>query len=311
MKDLFRQHHTLFVPLLLTSFLTFVIFFNPITPALATGADTTQVRKSPLNFSLVPMKNVDQQFKEMSPLFDLLEEKLNRPIHTIRSKSYHVVIEGILSKKIDFAIFGPASYAKAKARDNGIEAFASFSRKKGFLTPQGSYYYSVLLTLKDMGFNTLENLEGKKVAFTDPSSTSGSVIPNMAVSKQIGKPLKDFFNSLIYTGSHDRSIQAVIRKQVDGAFVSSVRIDEAIFNGTLSSDNVKILWQSQPIHFDPFVFSAGVDDTLKMKIKSVMFSSAPQVKQMLKNMGMVDIVEVTDENYRPIHDIIAAKTKNN
>ncbi|NWH04180.1 phosphate/phosphite/phosphonate ABC transporter substrate-binding protein [Desulfobacter latus] len=283
--------------------------FLPLSSFASEHPAATAYPSKVLYFSVVPKKNFDQQIRELRPLIDLLEKDLQKSIKIIRSQSYTAVIEGILSKTIDFAILGPASYAKAKARDNGIEAFASFARKKGAITPKGSYYYSVLFSLKKNGFESVKDVRRKKIALTDPASTSGSVIPNMAFSKHIGKSLKDYFGTIIYTGSHDRSIRSVLREQVHAAFVSSARIDEAINKQILYSNQVKILWQSDPIHRDPFVFSSGVDNSVKNQIKRIMFSPSSSLESMLQNMNMAGIVAVSDEDYNAIHEIISIQSR--
>jgi phosphonate transport system substrate-binding protein len=282
------------------------------------GADTVNggsfdmtTSHSPLYFSLVPKKNVDQQISELTPLLKLLEDQLNRPVITVHPHSYQSVIEGLLSQTIDLAILGPAAYAKARARDEGIEAFAAFARKKGVVTPRGSFYYSVLFTLKDQGNMTVSVLKGKRIALTDPASTSGSVIPHRAFSRVIGAPLTDFFGTLIYTGSHDRSIQTVINNDVEAAFVSSARIDEFIEKNQLSPDQVVVLWRSEPIHSDPFVFSSRLDSALKDRIRQIVLSGSPRLSGMLEAMQLVDIVPVSDADYQPIHDIVAERDLDN
>jgi len=264
--------------------------------------------KTPLWFSLIPKKNVDQQISDLKSLLELLEEKLQRPIKIIRPQSYDAVIEGILSRTIDFAILGPASYAKARARDNRVDAFASFSAKKGFLTPQGSFYNSVLFTLKKFGYASFKDLKGKRIAFTDPESTSGFIIPNMEFSRRIDLRLKAFFGTQIYTGSHDRSINAVAKGDVDAAFVSSARVDEAVKKKKINADDIVILWRSRPIHHDPFVFGGSIQEPLRNRIKQIMLSSPPQLEPMLTKMEMAGIVEVSNQDYQAIHDIIAAQS---
>lgn len=264
--------------------------------------------KTSLWFSLIPKKDVDQQIADLKPLLELLEKKLQRPIKIIRPQSYDAVIEGILSRTIDFAILGPASYAKARARDNQVDAFASFSAKKGFLTPQGSFYNSVLFTLKAFGYASFMDLKGKRIAFTDPESTSGFIIPNMEFSRQIDLPLKAFFGTQIYTGSHDRSVDAVVNGNVDAAFISSARVDEAIKKEKINANDIVILWRSRPIHYDPFVFSGRVQEPLRNQIKQIILSSPPQLEPMLKKMEMTGIVEVSNQDYQAIHDIVAAQS---
>ena len=262
-----------------------------------------------LYFSMIPKKNIDQQIQELSPLVDLLEKRLKKSIQIIRPLSYHSVIEGILSNTIDFAVLGPAAYAKARARDTRVEAFASFARKKGFITPRGSYYFSVLFALKKNRFKSVKELRQKKVALTDPESTSGAVIPNMAFSKDIGEPLKGYFGTVVFTGSHDRSINSVVRGHVDAAFVSSARIDEAVEKKRLDPDQVVVLWRSAPIHHDPFVFSGGMKKSLRNQIRKIFFSPAPCLDSMLESMNMAGIVAVSDQDYQAIHEIISMQSK--
>ncbi|CCK81363.1 phosphate/phosphite/phosphonate ABC transporter substrate-binding protein [Desulfobacula toluolica] len=288
-----------------------LLFFHKTSPAFE-SSDADNTTKTPLSFSLIPKKNIDQQISNLAPLFQLLEEKLYRPIKIIRPHSYQAVIEGILSHTIDFAILGPASYAKARARDNRVDAFASFTTKKGFTTPQGSYYHSILFTLRHTGCDTIEKLKGKKIALTDPASTSGAIIPNMVFSKHIGQPLQTFFGTHVYTGSHDRSIKAIANGFVDAAFVASVRIDEAVQKKLIPPDQIVILWRSNPIHYDPFVFGGSVNEPLRTQLKNIILSSAsPQLEQMLNNMQLTGIEKVCNEDYQAIHDIIAVQTQKN
>lgn len=270
----------------------------------AFGNDIPKDNKA-LYFSLIPKKNIDNQISELQPLITYLEKKLNRHIEIILPQSYQSVVEGILSKTIDFAILGPASYAKARARDNGVEAFASFARHQGYLTPQGNHYFSVLFTLKDYGYESIEDLKDCKIALTDPASTSGAVIPSIYFAKDIGSSLNNFFGSLTYAGSHDLAISAVRKHYVDAAFVSTARVDEAIRKKKIQADQVVVLWQSQPIHVDPFVFRSGLDVAVKEQLKKAMLTPAPELDGMFEKMNMTGLVGVTDENYRTMHDIIA------
>lgn len=202
------------------------IFLLVLITMVTTSAAATEL--SALRIAMVPKKNIDQQIAELSPLLQLLSDHLGCPVTIVRASSYQAVAEGLLADTIDIALMGPASYAFAKQRDPQIEAFASFKRRQGTFTPEGSYYQSVLVIRSDGQKNSIALLRGGKVAFTDPHSTSGAVIPKHEFTALIGQPVESFFGGFNYTGSHDRSIQALINFQVDAAFVSSSRLDEAV-----------------------------------------------------------------------------------
>jgi len=258
---------------------------------------------SALHFAMVPKKNLDQQIEEIQPLLHLLANRLERPVDVVRVSSYQAVIEGLLSADIDFAIMGPASYAYAKQRDSSIEAFASLERKKGLFTPQGSYYQSLLVTLTNNNAQSIAALRGTKVAFTDPKSTSGAVIPQYELSRKINQPLQRFFGGMSYTGSHDRSIRALINYQVDAAFVSSSRLDEAVRKEIITPAQIRILWRSRPIHYDPFVFCGQLPEPLKQQIRQIMFSESDEIQTMLDKKNAAGIVPVNDSDYANIHAI--------
>ncbi len=276
-----------------------ILFVSPVT--MARSADSAG---QPLYFSLIPKKNIDQQLKDLSPLLELLETKLQRPIEVVRPQSYQSVVEGVLSRSIDFAVLGPASYAMAKVRDPEIEAFACFSKGATAFTPPGSFYLSLLISLKTSGIVELEDLKGATVAFTDPASTSGSLIPSTEFAAQLDRPLENFFARQVYTGSHDRSIEAVIKNRVDAAFVASARLDEAVRKGQVTPDQLNILWQSRAIHYDPFVFRGGLDPELKEQIRLIMLASDDMLRAMHEKMNNVGIEAVSDADYQPIHDLV-------
>ncbi len=265
-----------------------------------------------LYFSVIPKKNLDQQIAELRPLLDLLEQRLNRSIVIIKPQSYQSVIEGLVSQSIDFAVLGPASYAYARVRDQNIDAFASFMMNNGYTTPSGEYYNSVLVARSDSGYSKICDLRSKIIAMTDPASTSGSVIPNQEFSHLIGQSLTSFFAKQIYTGSHDRSVNAVITGKVDAAFVASSRLDDEIRNNHVKFDELHVLWTSQPIHYDPFVFGGSVDEQLRKDIRAVFFSQHPSLNRMYQGMQVKGLVAVENSDYQPIHDIVAKQlAKNN
>jgi phosphonate transport system substrate-binding protein len=50
-----------------------------------------------------------------------------------------------------------------------------------------------MLARKDSGINTLEDMKGKKLGFADPDSTSGYLVPSVALPAQLGAPVEEYF----------------------------------------------------------------------------------------------------------------------
>ncbi len=271
----------------------------------ALAADCVDAK--PLRFALIPKKNTETQLIEYRPLIEVLEKILERRVVIVHATSYGAVVEGLLAGSIDLAELGPASYAQAKAQDTHITAFASFSQLSGPHTKSGSHYRSLLIVRRDKGFDSIASLRNARVSLVDPASTSGYLLPRQAITQLTQIPLERYFGRITFAGSHDRAIQTVQKGIVDAAFVSSNRLDEALRRNTLRPDEVKILWESSPISYDPFVYRGQLCQPLIDKIKQAFFLNNANLQAMFRSLNMEGFARVSDDNYREIREIYAAR----
>ncbi len=259
----------------------------------------------PFRFAVIPKKNVQAQLSEYRPLIALMEQALGRRIELVRTSSYGAVIEGLLAGSIDLAELGPASYASAKTRDPGITAFASTTQPQGPYTDSSLYYRSILVVRQHKGLDSLAALRGASVSLIDPDSTSGALLPRDAMAQLTGMPLERYFGRVTFAGSHDRAIQAVQKGLVDAAFVASLRLDEALRQGSLHADELAVAWQSAPIPHDPFVYRGVLCPKLVSQLNKVFFEKDAALQSMFRSLGIGGFVRVSDDNYRDIRDLFA------
>ena len=263
-------------------------------PAPATPATCSQDR---IRIGVIPKKPMAILTREYQPLIQYLSKSLDMPVEMVPSESYDSVVQALVSGGIDIAWLGPASYLMAYAQEPGIEAFASLTIEQGRFTPAGNYYYSILLVRSDSNIETVSQLRGKDVAFSEPSSTSGAILPRRVFSSLGNGSLERFFGSLIYTGSHDRSIDALLDKRVDAAFVASVRADDYVKKGKIREEQLTVLWKSAPLHYDPYVFSASVCERLKTEIKNLLLNSGQKLSRFLDSQQALGFAPVSHSNY--------------
>lgn len=257
----------------------------------------------PLRFAQVPQKNAELLKSQFQPLYQHLEKTLGRRVEVVSSRSYGAVVEGLLLGNIDVADLGPAAYAMAKDRNADIVAFASFAGQQGVLFDTSRGYHSVLVTRADGQFNTIERLRGATVSLTDPASTSGALFPRREVARVSGMPLERYFRRVSYAGSHDRAIEAVQKGAVDAAFVSSTRIDEMIRGGRLRRDELRVLWQSEVIPFDPFLYRGALCKALVEKIRYAFLVDTDPLQPMFDELHRPGFIAVDDDTYRAIREI--------
>jgi phosphonate transport system substrate-binding protein len=265
---------------------------------LSTTVQATCTQQS-LRMAVVPKKSMDELLLENQPLIDLLSSTLGMPVQLLPSSSYESVVDAIVSGGVDIAWLGPASYVLAYQRDPRIEPFASLTISHGYFTPAGHHYQALLLARSEAATD-IEALRGKRVALSDPASTSGGVVPNAQFSAQVNQPLTQFFGSVVYAGSHDKSLDALLDQKVDAAFVASVRADAYLNSGQISRDTFKVLWRSDPIYYDPFVFSATLCRDLKTRISQAMLNHQEKLTRFLDSQNASGIVPVSYAEYAPL-----------
>ncbi|MHB0853369.1 phosphate/phosphite/phosphonate ABC transporter substrate-binding protein [Stutzerimonas nitrititolerans] len=258
-----------------------------------------------LRIALIPKKGIEELISEYQPLIAYLSDELGMPVEVVPTRSYESVIDAIVSGGVDIAWLGPASYLIAKQRDPHIEPFARLTLEEGYFTAAGNHYRSILLVRRASGISRVSQLKGGRVALTDPASTSGSLIPNSEFAAAAGTRLERFFAAQVYAGSHDNALDALLEGRVDAAFVASVRADQYLQSQRMERDTLRVLWRSEPIHYDPFVFSGGLSPALKRRVSELMFANSPALAAFFDSQQATGLVAAGDADYERLRRYIA------
>lgn len=266
-----------------------------------------QCTQQSLRISVIPKKSMEALIRDYQPLLAYLSNVLGIPAEIVPASSYESVVDAIVSGGVDIAFLGPASYLLAYQRDPHIEPFASLTINRGYFTPAGHHYQALLLTPLEQASN-LEALRNKRVALSDPASTSGSMVPNVEFSAQVGMPLTQFFSSVVYTGSHDKSLDALLEGRVEAAFVASVRADAYLNTGRISASTFNVLWRSERIYYDPYVFSSGLCSEYKARIRSAILGDPQALAGFLTSQDATGFTSVSHAEYEPLLRIMQTKS---
>ncbi len=260
-----------------------------------------------LTFAMVPTEETVAELQLYKPVTDRMEKLTGKKIQFFMPTSYASVVEGLLSKFVDVAVLGPYSYVIASSKDPTVEVFATYAKRAGHMQEEGPGYRAALISKKGTKFTSIDSLMGSTVGLTDPGSTSGNLMPRVVFSQVIGKDLEKFFGKVVYTGSHELSSVAVMQGKVDAAFVATHRFDNVVNKGEASLEGVNILWKSDPIPQDPFVYRNTLCDDIKKKIAETFLGlkDQPGAKKFLDNVKSRTFVSMSSKDY----DIIRALKK--
>ena len=262
-----------------------------------------------LTFAMVPTEETVAELELYKPVTDRMAKLTGKKISFFMPTSYASVVEGLLSHFVDVAVLGPYTYVIANSKDSTVEVFATYAKRPGHMQEEGPGYRGVLISKKGTKYTSIKSLKGSLVGLTDPGSTSGNLMPRVAFTKVIGMDLEKFFGKVVYTGSHELSTVAVVQGKVDAAFVASHRFDNVVNKGEATLEGVNILWQSDPIPQDPFVYRNTLCDDIKANIRETFLDlkGKPGSKTFLDNVKSNTFVEMSSDDYNIIRDLKKAK----
>ena len=253
--------------------------------------------EKPLIMGLSPIANSEKLIEDTAPLHKMLGDEIGRPVEGFIATNYIGVVEALGTGTIDFALIPPFAYILANKK-NGTEAL---------LTSIGKHdepgYYSVLIVRTDSGIEKVEDLKGKKVAFVDPSSTSGYIFPAVILKDHGIDIEKDI--TYQFAGGHDKALQLLVNGDVDAIGTYEDAITKFAKEFPEVTEKVKVLQKSDLIPGLTLVVTSKVDDATKQKIKDAFLkvTSTQEGQDLtLKLFGIKGFEEANIDNYKLIED---------
>ncbi|MBO9192641.1 MULTISPECIES: phosphonate ABC transporter substrate-binding protein [unclassified Rhizobium] len=229
------------------------------------------------------------------------------------SPNYNGVIQGLLGGTIDLAVMGASSYASIYLKDpNAVTPVLTTKQEDG-----STGYYSIMVARKDSGIKTLADAKGKKLGFADPDSTSGYLVPNVSLPKDVGMPVKQYFSETGFGGGHENLVLGVLDKKFDvGTTFGSATGDWAqgytsgnlhimVTKGLLDMDDIVQVWKSPLIPNGPLMVSNKLPSDIQKKVTAY-FAELPKTDKgcfdSFTGGGYVDWSPVDQSFYQTIID---------
>jgi phosphonate transport system substrate-binding protein len=223
-------------------------------------------------------ENVQDVLGRYEPWRLHMEARLGVPVEVFPSTDYAGVIQGLAAGQLEFGALGASAYAAAWLEtDGGVEPVV-VARELDGLTG----YYAVMYTLADSGIKTLADMEGKSLAFADPDSTSGYLIPKFQLTEELGvDPEAGYFSSTGFGGGHEQAVVAVLEGQYDaGVTWTSLQGDYAtgysrgnlttmVEKGMLDMADINIIWTSALIPNGPNTIRSALPQELKDLVRGI------------------------------------------
>ncbi len=265
-------------------------------------------------------ENTQDRLARYDTFQQLLQSKLGVPVKLFPSADYAGVMQGMAAGQLDAAAFGASGFAGTWLDCHCIEPVVVPQEKDG-----STYYYSVMMTLKSSGITTIEQMKNHSLAFADPNSTSGYLIPS-ATLKTHGIDLADgkYFSHTGFAGGHEQGVIAVLNKQYDACVTWTSGIGEEktgysrgnlramVDKGMLKMSDVTIIWRSGKIPNGPWAVRLALPEDLKRDFAAFMLDlpvSHPAVYDSIERGAGIGYAPATMELYRDIIDLRDAERR--
>lgn len=278
--------------------------------AAGCGGNSQEAEKKTFTIAYAPNESITDSTDARSTLAKDLSKVINMDVKEIQASDYTAIIEALRTGKADMAYMGALAVAMGAERA-GVTPIV-------MKAPNGdkaqAVYHSVFVTQKDNNeINSIKDFKGKTIAFVDPDSTSGNLVPTSEIMKAFPDlhltnekihTNGEFFEAVSFSGKHQAGLQAVIKGDVDIVPISDQIMASEFKNGNADENAVKVVHSSAAIPAEAMVVSKTVNEDLKKTLTKflVEYNNKDYFEKVIKKAD-ARFVECSMEDYQPIVEL--------
>ena len=278
--------------------------------AAGCGGNSQQAEKKTFTIAYAPNESTTDSTDARSTLAKDLGKVINMHVKEIQASDYTAIIEALRTGKADMAYMGALAVAMGAERA-GVTPIV-------MKAPNGdkaqAVYHSVFVTQKDNNeINSIKDFKGKTIAFVDPDSTSGNLVPTSEIMKAFPDlhltnekihTNGEFFEAVSFSGKHQAGLQAVIKGDVDIVPISDQIMASEFKNGNADENAVKVVLSSAAIPAEAMVVSKTVNEDLKKTLTKFLieYNNKDYFDKVIKKAD-ARFVECSMEDYQPIVEL--------
>lgn len=231
---------------------------TPTDPADLVDPDT-------LIFAYTPVEDPAVYKEAWSDFLTHLEKETGKSVVFFPVQNNAAQIEAMRSGRLHIAGFNTGSNPLA-VNCAGFNPFTIMASK------DGNFGYEMeIITYPGSGVEKVEDLKGKQLAFTSPTSNSGFKAPSAILKSDFDLvPERDF--EAVYSGKHDNSILGVANKDYIAASIANSVKARMISREVITPDQVVTIYKSQTFPTTGFGTAHNLTPELKDNIRNAFFS---------------------------------------
>lgn len=232
-------------------------------PEVMTKADNADSSNRPaLRIAIAPVISPEKSIEMYRDLAYYLAAQVERNAVVLQRATYAEINELVRYRRCDIALVCTYPFVRGE-QDFGMEAL---------VVPQvdGALVYSSLIVVpKSSEARSILDLRNSRFVCSDMMSNSGWLYPALWL-KDRGEDSETFFDEVMISGSHDRSLRAVSSGYADGGAVHSLVYKRMVEEDPTILSRTKIIQKSDPYGMPPFVVHPQMPPDLKLQLRDAL-----------------------------------------
>ncbi len=243
-----------------------------------------------LIFAYTPVEDPAVYAKVWDGFLKHMEKVTGKRVQFFPVQSNAAQIEAMRAGRLHVAGFNTGSNPIAVACAGFVPFTMMASKKNEF------GYEMEIITYPGSGIEKIEDIKGKKLAFTSETSNSGFKAPSALLAQEFKMEAKKDYEP-VFSGKHDNSIIGVANKDYPAAAIANSVKLRMIARDVVKADATKVIYKSQTFPTTGYGYVYNLKPELAAKVKEAFFSYSWDGSDLLKEFGKS---EPPQESFMPI-----------
>jgi len=220
-------------------------------PLFAQESGLPGVGEPPVLIGVLSFRPIDQTLRQWAPMMEYLSRAIPGREFRVVPMNYPDLDHAVKAGQMDFVFTNPDHFVLLRNQTSLAPILTVMPQIDGHPVTQ---FGGVIVTRSDQAdINRIEDLSGRVAGSPSEESLGGNLMQLWELRRQ-----GIAFPKMIYLGMpHDRSIQALMERNVDAAFVRTGIVEAMVREGKLDPSRIKIINQ-QPRGTYPQIVSTAL-----------------------------------------------------
>lgn len=211
----------------------------------------------------------NNRIANIQPFADELRSKYSIDAEVKSYPTVHAFIEAIRRNEVDIALINTFGYFLLQASGKAYPMQPLLALEVSETAKDN--YKTAFLGNPSSAIHDLEDIKkaagGTRLALVAKGSTSGNLVPRLALSYAGLPDAESAFKEVRYAGTHATAIDAILENKADLATMGLTEYQRYLAKDSLNENRLRLVWTSPEIPLGPVLFNKKLPADLQNKIQ--------------------------------------------